>query len=146
MSDALATGSIAGLATAGVIIRPARLPEAIWAVAGAVALVAFGLISPRLALAGVAKGYDVYLFLVGMMLLAEVARREGLFDGLARLSTAFAKGFIYSAILILELRDFFRLWSIGLNRFLVQASCGGFGGFAWKGSTDLRRLGGQAAG
>ena len=50
------------------------------------------------------------------------------------------------AILILELRDFFRLWSIGLNRFLVQASCGGFGGFAWKGSTDLRRLGGQAAG
>ena len=92
MSDALATWSIAGLATAGVIIRPARLPEAIWAVAGAVALVAFGLLSPGLALAGVAKGYDVYLFLIGMMLLAEVARREGLFDWLARLATAYAKG------------------------------------------------------
>ena len=29
------------------------------------------------------KGLDVYLFLVGMMALAEVARREGLFDWLA---------------------------------------------------------------
>ena len=29
------------------------------------------------------KGTDVYLFLIGMMLLAEVARKEGLFDWLA---------------------------------------------------------------
>ena len=29
------------------------------------------------------KGTDVYLFLVGMMLLSEVARQEGLFDWLA---------------------------------------------------------------
>ncbi|MDE3175265.1 MAG: arsenic transporter [Pseudomonadota bacterium] len=92
MSELIATWSIAGFATAGVIIRPARLPEAIWAVAGAAALVGFGLISPSLALTGVAKGYDVYLFLAGMMLLAEVARREGLFDWLARLATAFADG------------------------------------------------------
>jgi len=35
---------IAGVATAGVIIRPFHLPEAIWAVAGAVALVVFGLL------------------------------------------------------------------------------------------------------
>ena len=32
---------------------------------------------------GVLKGLDVYLFLIGMMALAEVARREGLFDWLA---------------------------------------------------------------
>ena len=86
------TWSIAGLATAGVILRPARLPEAIWAVGGAAALLAFGLIPPSVALAGVAKGLDVYLFLAGMMLLAEVARRDGLFDWLARLATAFARG------------------------------------------------------
>ena len=93
MTEAVAaTWSIAGLATAGVILRPARLPEAIWAVGGAAALLLFGLISPSLAWSGVAKGLDVYLFLTGMMLLAEVARREGLFDWLARLATSFAKG------------------------------------------------------
>ncbi len=35
------------------------------------------------ALAAAAKGTDVYFFLIGMMLLAEVARQEGLFDWLA---------------------------------------------------------------
>ena len=44
---------------------------------------ALGLISIPDALAGAAKGSDVYLFLVGMMLLAEIARQEGLFDWLA---------------------------------------------------------------
>lgn len=71
------------LAISGVIIRPFRLPEAVWAVAGAVLLLLFGLISPAAALTGVAKGTDVYLFLIGMMLLAETAREAGLFDFLA---------------------------------------------------------------
>jgi len=88
----VATWGIAGIATAGVIVRPWRWPEAIWAVTGAAILVALGLLPPRLALIGVAKGLDVYLFLAGMMLLAEVSRREGLFDWLARLATASAKG------------------------------------------------------
>ena len=92
LSAATTTWSIAGLATAGVILRPARLPEAVWAVGGAAALLVLGLISPGVAFAGVAKGADVYLFLTGMMLLAEVARREGLFDWLARHATAFADG------------------------------------------------------
>ena len=84
---ALATWGIAGLATAGVITRPFRWPEAIWAVAGAIAVVAFGLLPWTDAVAGLHKGLDVYLFLAGMMLLAEVARREGLFDWLAALAT-----------------------------------------------------------
>ncbi len=67
----------------GVITRPLRWPEAVWAVAGAVVLVATGLLPPRDAWHGVLKGLDVYLFLIGMMALAEVARREGLFDWLA---------------------------------------------------------------
>ena len=86
------TWGIAALATAGVIIRPFGWPEAIWAVTGATLLVALRLLSPVDALAGVAKGTDVYLFLTGMMLLAEIARETGLFDWLAAIATRRAKG------------------------------------------------------
>ena len=44
MSAAQATWAIAALATAGVIVRPWRLPEAIWAMLGAAALVLGGLL------------------------------------------------------------------------------------------------------
>ena len=88
----MATWAISGLATAGVIVRPARLPEAVWALGGAAALLALGLIPFEAAAAGVVKGLDVYLFLIGMMILAEVARREGLFDWLAQVATFAAKG------------------------------------------------------
>ncbi|MBB6507412.1 arsenical pump membrane protein [Rhizobium soli] len=86
------TWSIAGLTALGVITRPFAWPEAIWAVLGASLLLALGLIAPWDAWAGVAKGLDVYLFLIGMMLLSELARREGLFDWLASIATAYAKG------------------------------------------------------
>ena len=86
------TWTIAALATAGVIVRPFDLPEAIWAVSGAVLLVAMRLLSPQDAMTGVAKGSDVYLFLFGMMLLAEIAREEGLFTWLAAVATSHAKG------------------------------------------------------
>ena len=79
-------------ATAGVIVRPFRLPEAIWALAGAVALVAFGILPWSDALGGIRKGLDVYLFLIGMMLIAELARREGLFDYLAAFAVDHAQG------------------------------------------------------
>ncbi|WP_027171028.1 arsenic transporter [Methylobacterium sp. 10] len=88
----LATWIIAGLATLGVITRPFAWPEAVWAVLGAGALLALGLISPEAAWDGVRKGTDVYLFLVGMMLLAEIARKEGLFDWLAGIAVRQAKG------------------------------------------------------
>jgi arsenical pump membrane protein len=83
---------VAGLSTFGVIVRPLRLPEYVWAVIGAAALVAFGLLPWRFALAAAEKGTDVYLFLVGMMLLSEVARQEGLFDWLAAHAVRHAKG------------------------------------------------------
>jgi arsenical pump membrane protein len=86
---------IAALATAGVIVRPWRLPEATWAVLGATALVVCGLLSWHDALAGVLKGTDIYLFLAGMMLLAELARQEGLFDWLAAFAVAQARGSPY---------------------------------------------------
>jgi arsenical pump membrane protein len=83
---------IAALATAGVILRPFNLAEAVWAAAGAALLVGLGLISVPEALAGIGKGGDVYLFLFGMMLLAEIARQEGLFDWLAAVATSHAGG------------------------------------------------------
>ena len=66
-------------ATAGVIVRPYRLPEAIWAMAGAAALVLAGLLPLGDAL-------------IGMMLIAEPAQREGLFDYLAALAVEHARG------------------------------------------------------
>ena len=83
---------ITGATIAGVIFRPKQWPEAVWACLGATALVAAGLLSIRDALAAAAKGSDVYLFLTGMMLLAELARREGVFDWLAALASRAAKG------------------------------------------------------
>jgi arsenical pump membrane protein len=86
-----ATWGIAGLATFGVIARPWNLPEYVWAVAGAILLVAFDLMPWRDAMTAAAKGTDVYFFLIGMMLLAEVARKEGLFDWLAQKAVKHAR-------------------------------------------------------
>jgi arsenical pump membrane protein len=92
MSSDVLTWIIAAGATAGVITRPFNWPEAVWAVAGAVLLVLLQLLAPADALAGIAKGTDVYLFLTGMMLLAEVAREEKLFDWAAAHAAQWAKG------------------------------------------------------
>ncbi|MEB0055882.1 MULTISPECIES: arsenic transporter [unclassified Variovorax] len=79
----LAAWAIAALTAAGVIVRPFKWPEAVWAVSGALLLLVSGLLPIDNALQAVGKGCDVYLFLIGMMLLSETARREGLFDWVA---------------------------------------------------------------
>jgi arsenical pump membrane protein len=90
--DSVLALSIIVPATAGVIVRPFHLPEAIWAVAGAAALVICNFLSTSEAIHGVAKGLDVYFFLVGMMLAAELGRSEGLFDYLAAYAVEHAHG------------------------------------------------------
>src|SRR6266403_1984342 len=65
--------------------------SATWAVLGALALVVLALLPWMSALQAIGKGTDVYLFLVGMMLLAELARKEGLFDWLAALAVRQAR-------------------------------------------------------
>jgi arsenical pump membrane protein len=92
VSALAATWSIAALATWGVIVRPWQLPEAIWAVTGAALLVLSGVLPAAEAWRGIAHGTDVYLFLIGMMLLAAVAREEGLFDWLAAQAATHACG------------------------------------------------------
>ncbi len=94
---------ISFLAIAGVIVRPFNWPEAIWAVLGAILLVVSGLISPSAGFTGIGKGVDVYLFLTGMMLLAETAREEKLFDWLAAHATKMAKGSATKLFLLIYL-------------------------------------------
>jgi arsenical pump membrane protein len=84
--------SIAAATIAGILVRPRNWPEAGWACSGAGLLVILGLLPVTQAATAVAKGTDVYLFLTGMMLLAELARREGVFDWLASLTVSAAKG------------------------------------------------------
>ncbi|MFN8613969.1 MAG: arsenic transporter [Vulcanimicrobiota bacterium] len=74
---------IAVAATAAVILRPFRWPEAVWAISGALLLVGTGLLPLQPALQAAARGQDVYLFLTGMMLLSELGRQFGVFDWLA---------------------------------------------------------------
>ena len=60
--------------------------------AGAAMLVLFNLLSWQAAVAAIGRGTDVYLFLIGMMLLSEVARKEGLFNWLATQAVMHARG------------------------------------------------------
>jgi arsenical pump membrane protein len=83
---------ISAAATLGVIARPWNVPEFVWAIAGAAMLVIFNLLPWQEAVAAVGRGTDVYLFLIGMMLLSEVARKEGLFDWLANQAVRHARG------------------------------------------------------
>ncbi|MEA2688887.1 MAG: arsenical pump rane protein [Candidatus Eremiobacteraeota bacterium] len=74
------------------LFRPFRVNEAWWAAGGAIALVLARAVSPHDAGAALARGLDVYLFLIGMMALAEFAREEGVFDWIATRAVRAANG------------------------------------------------------
>lgn len=65
------------------LLRPWHIREAVWVSAGALLLIISGQLPVQAALHAIGKGTDVYLFLTGMMLLAELARHEGVFDWIA---------------------------------------------------------------
>nr|KIS30173.1 hypothetical protein TQ38_24050 [Novosphingobium sp. P6W] len=69
-----------------------RWSEAIWAVTGAALLLVLGLMPIPAVIGAVGQGLDVYLFPTGMMLLSEVARKEGLFDWVAATAAIHFKG------------------------------------------------------
>jgi arsenical pump membrane protein len=89
---AAALWTIAAASIGGVLIRPRGIPEWVWAVTGATLLVAFGLEPLPAVVSAIGRGTDVYLFLAGMMLLAELARREGVFDWVASHAVRAARG------------------------------------------------------
>ncbi|MFT3803361.1 MAG: SLC13 family permease [Burkholderiaceae bacterium] len=76
----------------GIVVRPFQWPEAVWAAAGGLALPLLGLLPWTAAWAGVREGWNVYLFLIGMMALAEIARTAGVFDSLAAWALRRARG------------------------------------------------------
>jgi arsenical pump membrane protein len=62
------------------LIRPSNIPEVYWICGGALLLIGLRLVPLKLAEQAVAEGMDVYLFLIGMMLLSELANENGVFD------------------------------------------------------------------
>ena len=83
---------IAALSIAMMLFRPFRTPEFVWTSGGAILLCLFHLISRKLAWHAVAQGTDVYLFLTGMMLLAELGKVNGVFTWLANWAVRVARG------------------------------------------------------
>ncbi|HEY8298600.1 MAG TPA: SLC13 family permease, partial [Candidatus Baltobacteraceae bacterium] len=88
----IVTWIICAAALVAILIRPRAIAEWVWAVAGAIALLASTLLPLGAAAGAVERGFDVYLFLVGMMALSELARAEGVFDWLATRALAAARG------------------------------------------------------
>src|SRR5215469_1782347 len=74
------------------LLRLRNIPEVYWVGAGALLLVVTRLIPLSLAGRAIAKGTDVYLFLVGMMLLSEITREQGVFDWIASVAVHHARG------------------------------------------------------
>jgi len=74
------------------LARPRGIPEVWWISGGALLLIALRLVPLKLAGQAVAKGTDVYLFLIGMMLLSELAREQGVFDWVASVAVRGADG------------------------------------------------------
>lgn len=83
---------IVGVSILLMLIRPKNIPEVYWIGGGVVLLLALRLIDLRLAGRALTKSVDVCLFLIGMMLLSELAREHGVFDWLSSLAIRKAGG------------------------------------------------------
>lgn len=84
--------SISALGIVLMLLRPKNLPEVYWVGTGAALLVVLRLIPLRIAAKAIAEGSDVYLFLIGMMLLSALVRDNGVFDWIASRSIRAARG------------------------------------------------------
>ena len=71
---------IVGISILLMLVRPRNIAEVYWISAGALLLIMLRLIPLALAGKAVAEGSDVYLFLIGMMLLSALAQQHGVFD------------------------------------------------------------------
>ena len=83
---------IVSLSIVLMLVRPRGIPEVYWIGGGALLLIVLRLVSLRLAGKAVAEGSDVYLFLIGMMLLSDLAREHGVFDWLSSVAVRSANG------------------------------------------------------
>jgi arsenical pump membrane protein len=83
---------IVAVSIALMLTRPRGIPEVWWISGGALLLITLRLVPLKLAGQAVAKGSDVYFFLIGMMLLSELAREQGVFDWVASVAVRGANG------------------------------------------------------
>src|ERR1700761_8539629 len=74
------------------LIRPRGIQEVYWIGGGVFVLLIFRLIPLKLAGRAAGEGADVYFFLIGMMLLSELAREYGVFDWLSSEAVRHARG------------------------------------------------------
>lgn len=94
-SPALAHLLLATIVAASVtlmLVRPRGLPEAYWIGGGVLLLLLLRLINLGLAWRAAGKALDVCFFLIGMMLLCELAREHGVFDWLSAVAVRKADG------------------------------------------------------
>ena len=95
ISPALAHSLIAlivGISIVLMLIRPCNTPEVYWIGAGVFLLLILRLVALPMAGRAVTKALDVCLFLIGMMLLSELAREHGVFDWLSSVALRRANG------------------------------------------------------
>lgn len=88
----LLTLAIFAATIACVLIRPRGISETVWAVVGAVAMLAVGVVSPHAALQSVSGQWDVLLFFAGLLLVAWASEQAGVFRWAARRAARAANG------------------------------------------------------
>ena len=79
------------ISVALMLVRPRGIEEVWWISGGVTLLIVLRLVPLKSAGQAIAKGSDVYLFLIGMMLLSELAREQGVFDWAASVALRGAK-------------------------------------------------------
>jgi arsenical pump membrane protein len=84
--------SIVAVSILLMLVRPLGIAEVYWISGGVLLLIVLQLVSFNLAAKAIAKGSDVYFFLIGMMLLSELAREHGVFDWLSSFAVRSARG------------------------------------------------------
>ncbi len=89
--DQSAIWVISFLTIALMLFRPWKISEAAWVCGGAALLVLSRLVPHKSAWHAVTEGFDVYLFLAGMMVLAQLGQTHGVFDWLATVAIQNAK-------------------------------------------------------
>src|SRR3984957_142162 len=83
---------IVGISVLLMLIRPRNIPEVYWITGGVFLLLIFRLVPLQLAARAATKASDVCLFLIGMMMLSELAREHGVFDWLSSVAVRNANG------------------------------------------------------
>src|SRR6202050_2697217 len=83
---------IVGISVLLMLLRPRNIPEVYWIAGGVLLLLVLRLVPLQLAGRAAAKALDVCLFLIGMMLLSELAREQGVFDWLSSVAVRSARG------------------------------------------------------